>query len=950
MMKFEDIVSELRKAVAQYPDNIAIIEDAVSTLTYKEMWQHASRIAAGLCSVQSASSYVIVDLPKSIRYIVSVLGCWIAGKAFVPLGPDLPESRKEYIKNQVDTDIHITADSYQSFLANKGCERPVTLLPDTPAYLIFSSGTTGLPKGIVVGHSGLTNLARCQREAFGINSQSRNLFFLSINFDASISDILVTLTSGATLVIEPTDSISLSANIMDIIDKQRITHADLPPSLIRIMDADKCPDSLQTIVIGGEATDRDTVAKWATKVRLINVYGPTETTVCTSLCQYTQAWDVPTIGKEIKDVKYDIYNNGLLDADEGELWISGPCLAIGYYKNPYLTEKKFPVVDGVRYYRTADHVCKLPNEDIAFLGRFDRQVKFHGQLVELEEVEANLKALSFIRNVAVVKRQVSVFNAKEMLVAFVEIDHSLSKEDCIRIIQKSLRHHLPIWMIPGHIEFLDIFPKLTSGKIDLKTLESIELSNLNIKDDEPYSSEKEEAIASLMAEILKLPRIGSHDDFIKLGADSLDLLVFIIRLSNEQGIAVTHDQLRQNATPFAISHIETGGAMARCSDDLRDKWQLSVNPSFSLKKEPKGMILITGSTGFLGSHILAELLLRKEYAGRDVVCLVRCDTPSHGKKRLMASFRKYGLHCDAFDRIIVVSSDLSDDNLGLDSEMYTFLAENVTEVFHCAAAVNMMADFDTLNAANVIATKHIIEFCVSGCKKKLNYASTLSVFVSTTRNIGVALENDELNDSCTIFGGYGQTKYVCEKMLMGLHHSACHINIIRYGLLCGDTDKGISADKDFLGMFLRGAATVGALPWDRSNEIGIDITPIDMATKITLDITSRSESGHYHIAAENPLKYNHLCVILQDTIGLKVIRDFDQWQLNAQSHKHSPDVNAMIMSLCRLDPDSYETMRYMDLFQTTNIRFDMQNTHRVTNHRIYQNDQLIKKYISHEKI
>lgn len=948
--KFEDIVLEIRQAVIKYSDNVAIIEDGAPAMTYQELWAQSLCFAAGLREARCCSDYVLIELPKSCKYIVSVLGCWLAGKAFVPLGPDLPQSRMQCIVSQVNSKLHITTDSFASFLLKQPIEETAPLQPETVAYMIFSSGTTGYPKGIVVGHSGLVNLARCQRKAFGLTSQSRNLFFLSVNFDASISDILVTLTSGAALVIEQVDNVSLSANLMTIIDERQITHADLPPSLLRVMDAEKCPRSLQTVIIGGEPTDKDTVRKWAAKVKLINVYGPTEATVCTSLCQYDEDWSTPVIGKEIHEVKYYIYDDGRLDAVEGELWISGPCLAIGYYNNTELTDEKFPIIDGTRYYRTSDHVRKLQNGDIAFLGRYDRQVKFHGQLVELDEVEAALKRLHFTREVAVVKRKVSDHNEKKLLVAFVKTDDGADDKNCIQIMRRFLAQQLPAWMVPGHIELVGSLPRGVSGKVNYKVLESLQLTCPHVEE-MPYNSEKEEAISRLMAEILKMPYINPCDDFFVLGADSLDTLIFISRLQSELGIAITLDQLKRDASPSAISKIaDNVKSMVVFSTSLHNECFFSVPSMCSGIMPSDGVILLTGATGFLGSHILMELLRRKEYDGKKVVCLVRCESADHGEQRLKETLLQYGLHCDQLQRIRIIPSDISKERMSLDCDTYSYLSNNVTEIFHCAATVNMMADYETLKTSNVTGTRRILEFALTGCKKKLNYASTLSVFVSTSRNEGVAFESDYLDADCIIYGGYGQTKFVCEKMLFSVPPSLCDINIIRYGLLCGDSLTGISANKDFLGMFLRGACVVGALPWDSTNEMGIDITPIDLATRVTLDIAIHSQRGIYHVAAENPLKYNQLCSLMAKVRGIRIINDYELWLASLMPFKHNANVIALEMSLCRMNIATYESMRYMDLFQATNIRFDMANTHNITSCRIYQNNQLISKYINYETI
>lgn len=949
--KFEDIVSEIKTTVDLFPENIAIIEDGIPTLTYSQMWGKATCVANRLKEINSSSEYVIVKLSKSSRYIIAILGCWLAGKAFVPIGKDLPDTRKKYIEDIVDTDLSITEYNFDDFLKSHPVDRVEKITDSTPAYIIFSSGTTGKPKGILVGHSGLVNLARSQRKAFRITEHSRNLFFLSINFDASISDIIVTLTSGAALVIESTDSVELSANLMHVIEERRVTHTDIPPSVLRITDANNCPQCLETIVIGGEATDKVTVLKWANKVNLVNVYGPTEATVCTSLCRYTEDWTVPVIGKEIQGVTYHIHDDDTLDADDGELWISGECLAIGYFKNEDLTKEKFPIVNDKRYYRTSDHVRRRENGDLEFIGRYDRQVKFHGQLIELEEIESTLKSLRLVRNAAVVKRVVSEKNSKEIIAAFVEIGDATDAEEASKCIRKALRHHLPKWMIPGHIELIQRLPKVTSGKVDYSALSAMEMKNFSMQPEENYHSDKEEIVAKIMADILKISRVNPNENFFDLGADSLDTLLLIARLQNEVKINITLDQLKRHTTPFAICSISSqGNSMAMSSNELADDWNFNLVPQFESDQSNGNTVFITGATGFLGSHILAELIEREDYRNRDIVCLVRCASPNHGVERIRETFNRYNLNAHNLGRVKIISGDLVLPEFGLDHKDYENLAIVSSEVYHCAATVNMMADYETLKPQNVTATKSIVQFCLNGRRKKLNYASTLSVFVSTNRNEGVALETDRLDNPCIIYGGYGQSKYVSEKFLLNVPSELCSINIIRYGLLCGDTTNGISAPKDFLGMFIRGAKLVKALPVDSSGKLGIDISPIDIASKMTVDIATKSDGGIYHIASENPLSYSDLCKAIEKNSNVKILENYEIWKDLLIDFQDNANVTALDMSLCRLNENAYNTLRYMDLFQTTNIHFDMTNTHRLTEHRIYQNDKLIELYIKNEKI
>lgn len=946
MGKSSDILAVLHKICQTYPRQAAVVEGDAKVLTYKELWRQALQVAGYIRSHGSVGQFIGLHLPKSSSYIVSMIGCWMAGKAFVPIGTDLPAARREYITAHADIHLILDAKTYEEAMAHRAATETATCEPSHIAYMIYSSGTTGTPKGIVVSHAGLCNLARCQQRAFGVDHPSRYLFFLSVNFDASISDILVTLTSGAALVIEPVAQEELASNLFKVIAQRRVTHTDIPPSLLKMLQPEDCPDCLQTIVIGGEPADIETVRRWSQSVCLVNVYGPTEATVCTSLCQCDAQWNAPLLGNVIDHTHYSVYADGRLDANEGELWISGIGLAIGYHKDKELTDRKFPVIDGVRYYRTSDHVRKTHDNQLEFIGRIDRQVKFHGQLIELEEIEHTLRGNRHVSQVAVVKRKVDARNDKDAIVAFIQLMHDgMPPTDAERQLRQNCKNHLPKWMMPSFFEFVDQMPVTPSGKPDLHALSSIPLSKNHREESHEYSSEEEKAIASAMADILKLPSMGADDDFFLLGGDSLDTILLLARLQ-QYGMPLTPTEIRNAPTPRLLAQSRRPDtAMCIHSSQLERHWQMPFTPATPQPEASRkpGVVLITGTTGFLGSHLLFEMLSRRP--SLRVKCLIRCPSPEAGWERMCDTFRRYQLDTRLLSHVEVVCGDISKPRLGWDDDTYKTLSEEVSEVFHCAAAVNMLANYEQLKDANVTGTRNIIDFCLSGKRKRLHYASTLSVFVSTDRNSGTAYENDHLCTPTYIYGGYGQTKYVAEKMVLGIDPSLCDVFIYRFGLLCGDTEHSISAPKDFLGMFFRGARTVGCLPYDPSEAMAVDITPINLAAGMVADIANRNNPDVYHIAGEKPLQYNPLCTLMKEEGVINDIVAYEQWKETVGSFSDDVDVQALRMALCRMDDALFTEMRYMDLFQTTGIRFDMTNTHVATGIRCTHDRNLIKRYI-----
>ena len=256
---------------------------------------------------------------------------------------------------------------------------PARLSPSDLAYVIGTSGSRGYPKPVAVEHRGLVPMLEAQVAAFDLRPGDRVLWMLSPSFDASVSDIGTALLAGAALHVFPDLGRFDLDRLVRALSEWRITHIDLPPSLLPLIDPEDLPASLRTVVVGGEAADPATVRRWASRVRLVNVYGPTEATVCTSLgACHPETWREPLLGQPLPGARYHLI--------DGELCIEGDCLARGYVGQPELTAVKFPVVDGVRVFRTGDRVRLREDGEFVYLGRVDRQIKLHGRLIAPEEV------------------------------------------------------------------------------------------------------------------------------------------------------------------------------------------------------------------------------------------------------------------------------------------------------------------------------------------------------------------------------------------------------------------------------------------------------------------------------------------------------------------------------------------------------------------------------------
>lgn len=422
----------------QIPGGLTALEDENGhSLSYAQLGLRLREVASGLLELGLEPGQLVgLQLPKGQDYVVALLACWWAGLAFVPLDPGLPPERLRLLKEVSAPDL---------VLDRLPLGAPGPRRYDELAYVIATSGSSGRPKAVEIEHRGLVPMLEEQIEAFRLTPGSRSLWLLSIQFDASLSDLGTALLSGACLVIP-------SAQVWDELPRQlsqhQITHLDLPPALLRAYEPEDFPDGLETLIVGGEPSDPERLRRWAQRFRVVSVYGPTEATICTSLRQVDASWTRPYLGRPIGGSEYRVV--------EGELWIAGPLLARGYRHQPEATAAAFACLDDRRYYRTGDRVQR-EDDDLVFLGRSDRQLKIRGHRIEAEEVEQHLLAIPGVVRAAVLAQG-------GQLLAFFE--GQLKSDE----VADRLRLRLPSWMLPDVLESRPSLPLLPSGKVDLEAL------------------------------------------------------------------------------------------------------------------------------------------------------------------------------------------------------------------------------------------------------------------------------------------------------------------------------------------------------------------------------------------------------------------------------------------------------------------------------------------------
>ncbi|WP_164020351.1 non-ribosomal peptide synthetase, partial [Pyxidicoccus trucidator] len=528
----------LIEAQARRTPDAPAVQMGERTLTYRQLDERANQLAHHLRSL-GVGPEVLVGLcvERSPELVVSILAVLKAGGAWLPLDSSYPTERlafmlrdarppilltQEHLADElpVQSELLVLLDSeWDSLIARQPTHAPdVRVLPDNLAYVIYTSGSTGRPKGTLLRHRGLCNTARRTIDAMRLRPGSRVLQFASIGFDASVWETLPTLMAGAALHLASRDELMPGAPLHQLLRQRAITAATLTPSVLAQLEPQGL-EALESLTSAGEACTSELVARWKPGRRFINAYGPTETTICATLDSEVEAGRI-TIGQPFDNVRAYVLDAGLRPAPvgvPGELFVGGAGLARGYLGRPELTAERFipnPFASepGERLYRTGDKVRWLSDGHLEYLGRIDFQVKLRGFRIELGEIEAVLSSHPSVREAVVVLRE-------DRLVAYAvpQPEHSLDAAS----LRSFLQQRLPEYMVPSAFVSLTALPLTTSDKVDRKALPAPDGALAAGVEFIAPRNETEQRLAALWSEVLRVERVGIHDNFFDLGGHSL---------------------------------------------------------------------------------------------------------------------------------------------------------------------------------------------------------------------------------------------------------------------------------------------------------------------------------------------------------------------------------------------------------------------------------------------
>jgi amino acid adenylation domain-containing protein len=556
----------IEQQVERSPEALAVMHDG-QRLTYRELNERANQLA-GYLRERGVGPDVLVGIcvERSLEMVVGLLGILKAGGAYLPLDPDYPTERLRYMVEDARPALLLTQERLEERLADLGAarvlcldrdwpaiaERAVTNLPhigsaDDQAYMIYTSGSSGRPKGVMVTQRALTNFLHSMQGTLAVRQDEVLAAVTTLSFDIAGLELYLPLIAGARILLISRETARDGHELHETLIQHAVTMMQATPSTWSLLELDGWrPRAGFKILCGGEALSRELAAQLVGhNVPVWNLYGPTETTIwsCVKRLQAQQSDTVITIGNPIANTQVYVLDHDRQVAPTGvagELYIGGTGVARGYFHRPDLTAERF-VPDpfskeaGSRLYQTGDLVRFRPDGEIEFLGRVDQQVKIRGFRIELGEIEAELNAHAAIRQAVAIARP--GITGDNQLVAYLVKEeppgepHGQDGTLTTTALREYLATRVPEYMIPSQYVFLEQMPLTPNGKIDRKQLPE---PDPNLRPEErAYVAPRtkiEETIAGIWTELLGVERISVNDGFFELGGDSLLISRLVARI------------------------------------------------------------------------------------------------------------------------------------------------------------------------------------------------------------------------------------------------------------------------------------------------------------------------------------------------------------------------------------------------------------------------------------
>ncbi len=829
--------------------------------TYAEMDEVTTRIAAALQQrgVQERDRVALL-LPRTTRLILALFGVLKSGAAYIPCDPEYPADRVKLILEDSEARYIITtadrmgtvppekAIDVEELIAAKASYRQPDITPDDLAYLIYTSGSTGRPKGVMLRHEGICNYlyghpANVFAHAVKTDA-TRVLSVTTISFDAALQDIGMAYFNGKTLIVATEEQANNPLDLAQLITEQHIDMVSGTPSRwLTWLTSDDFARAIANIAIvraGGEKFSDQLLEqlRGITKARIMNCYGPTEITVASNNKELTHATMV-TVGKpqlNVKEFIVDADGNELPVGVVGELYIGGRGVARGYNNLDEMTRERFIDYHGTRIYKSGDYAKWLPDGDVVILGRTDHQIKLRGLRIELGEIENVMLKVDGMKKVVIMIRKLG---GKEHLCAYYTADREIAPEDLKAEISKSLTQY----MVPTAYRQLAEMPMTPNGKTDVKALPEPELAVTSAYE-EP-ANDTERTFCNIFADILQMDRVGATDNFFELGGTSLVVTRVIIE-ADKAGMHVAYGDVFTNPTPRKLARLITGESADAGADEVAAFDYAPINEVLKGntldafrhgERGSLGNVLLTGATGYLGIHILRELI---DSDATNIYCLVRGKDAEKAENRLRTLLFYY--FADAFKplfgtRLHIVVGDVTSDFENAQCSMHSAQSSpctlgnaNIDTVFNCAAIVKHFSEGTEIEDVNIGGAQRCVDFCLS------KGARLVHISTASTRGLWTGEPKDDVYTEQRLYMGqflgnkYIYSKFMAERLILdAVAHKGLRAKIMRVGNLAArSTDGEFQANfqtNSFMGR-IKVYNMLGECPYSMRNK-RVEFSPIN---------------------------------------------------------------------------------------------------------------------------
>ncbi len=864
------------------PDAPAVV-DKENQLTYSEMDRYSNALAHQLIDFGvQPNDFVCVMLDRMKEFPLSVLAIHKAGAAYTPLDFEYPNERLSYMLENSESKVLITTHDVlaakqaegdfntaaaktffiDDFMSDVPDAEPIDLSnPDGLAYMIYTSGSTGKPKGAMLHQAGLRNFIAVVIDMEKLTAEDRVSGHRSFSFDAHIEDMYPVLTLGGSFHIMPTEIRKDLGAIRQFLIDHQITGGGYSTAMTSLLlnTFDDLPIRFTTG--GGEKMD----GVFSDHIEIINVYGPTECTDDTSYYSIAPGRRVENIpiGESVANnwnFIVDTAGNLVPQGVAGELCFAGIQVGRGYWQLPERTAKSFvdcPFVKQdrwgrpVRMYHTGD-LCRWNEEgQLEYISRIDTQVKLRGFRIELGEIESKALNIEGIRQAAAEVRKV-MGNEHLVLYYTLENNSTLTDEDIRKTLAAS---SLAEYMVPDAYMQMDTMPMTPNGKINRKVLPAPEMKRAT--EYEAPKGEKEELFCNIFSDILKIKEVGATDNFFEIGGTSINAIKVIVEAS-KHGVQIVFNDIFNLKTPRALAEYVSGNVNA----DLKSASQESgisnplqqtidnseyaafipvldknnLNAFRNGERQPIGDVLLTGATGYLGIHILNELLTH--YHGK-ILCPLRSKSGDDPTQRLKTLYFYYFGRTEAFahfdERVTTFAAEITEPDAlerAANNSQLSTLNSQLT-VINCVANVKHFSAGNDIEMVNIESVRHLIAFCLR-TGSRLIHISTNSIAGISIDNVPgpeVKLTEQDLYIGQNIDANkYVYSKFKAEELVLdAIAHHGLNAKIMRVGNLSARQKDGefqINFNtNNFLAM-LRAYVVIGMVPYKALDE-RFEFSPID---------------------------------------------------------------------------------------------------------------------------